>query len=574
MAQKFEPQQFFTVIGLSASVGPTVLPLGPRGLYAVAPWSSFDWNFVFESEDLEVAYGGARMQLFFDDWYFRIHFLPATLAFGTFSSQTVRSVNAWNAYPLEQNLSGVSLVDSEDSGIYYTAPETPYTFGPFEVRPVTFTALQRGQDAISEIATFSFDTIGDRDLIITGFRLPPPESFLWPFKHNWSRAWAVEREWRTDIITSRDGTEQRRAVRSYPRRRHALSSVVKPSQLRDFRKLIARRTKNTFVLPDYTTRTQLTAPANNSVTAFVASAPFWFDVDKYVVFEHGEQRLQRLIRSVSGTEITFWEADGLTWPEGTRVYPGLVCELADENRVNMLTSEVGTIPVTFEVVPGSEPIEPFGAPTEVFDGREVRSFRHNWNSNQDTAFLRPSELVDFGYGVRSRFFPQKLPKHRMQVQMTLRSEELAADLRKFVGRMRGRQGEFYFTPGENDLTAQLDLLPNVDTQYLRTPGSEDFLAYREDPSKRAIEVELTDGTILRRVIESIEFVDDMLGASTQFNLRGQWPTTILVEQIRRISFMALYRLSSDVYEERWDTNGVCRVQLQIETITKEEADEL
>lgn len=574
MAQKFEPQQYFSVDGLSASVAPADMPLGTRGLYAVPPTGSFDWNFVFESEDLEVAFAGQRMKLFFDDWYFRIHFLPVTLAFGTFSSQTVRSVNAWNAYPLDQNLSAVSLVDSDDSGVFYSAPAVPYTFGPFEVRPVTFTALQRGVDAISEVATFTFDTIGARELIITGFRLPPPESVLWPYKPNWAQPWSVEREWKTDIITSRDGTEQRRAVRVYPRRRHSFANVVRPQQLRDFRKLISRRIKGTFVLPDYTTKVLTTAPAAASATAFVSAAPFWFEADKYVVFEHGEQRLQRLIRSVDGLEITFWEADTLTWPEGARVYPGLVCELDDENRYGMLTSEVASMTTTLAVVPGSEPREPYGVAEEVFDGREVRTFRHNWSGALDSVFIRPSELVDFGYGVRSRFFPEKSPRERLQVQMVLRGETAVSELRKFIGRMAGRQGEFYFTQERSDLTAQFDLIGNVDTQYLRTAGSEDFVTYRDDPTKRAIEVELTDGTIIRRVIESIEFVDDMLGQSTQFNLRGQWPRTILTEEIVRISFMSLYRLSSDSYDEQWETNGVCRVQLQIETVAKEEADEL
>jgi len=574
MGQKLLPQLAFEVGGLSATVQAPDLPLGDRGLYPVPLWAAHPWTFVFESEDLEVAYTGKRMKLFFDDWYFRIHFLPLTLAFGTFSSQTVKSVQLWSAYLTAQNLTAVNLVDSDDSGVFYSAPAVPYTFGPLEIRPVTFTAVQRGDDAISEVATFSFENIGDRDLSITGFRLAPPESFLWPYKPNWDQPWTVEREWRTDILTSRDGSEQRRAVRAYPRRRHSFANVVRPSQLQDFRRLIARRSKDTFVLPDYTTRVLTTAPAVDAVTVGMSAAPFWFAVDKYAVFEHGDQRAQRLIRSVDGTNVTFWEADGLTWPTGTKVYPGLVCEIEDELRASRLTSTVHTSPVSLSVVPGSEPQEDFGTADEVFDGREVRTFRHNWANAQDVSFLRPSDLVDFGYGVRSRFFPQKLPKYRTQIALTLRNELAVADIRKFVGRMRGRQGEFYFSLGGEDLNPQLDLLPNVDTQYLRTAGSEDFLSYREDDSKRALEVELLDGTILRRVIESIEFVDDMLGESTQFNLRGQWPDTILLAEIKRVSFMPLWRLSSDSYEERWSTDGVCQVQLQIETIAKDEADEL
>jgi hypothetical protein len=47
--------------------------------------------------------------------------------------------------------------------------------------------------------------------------LTPAAARLWPYAPDWSRSFDVTRSYKTDIFTSRDGTEQRRAIRDAPR---------------------------------------------------------------------------------------------------------------------------------------------------------------------------------------------------------------------------------------------------------------------------------------------------------------------------------------------------------------------
>lgn len=572
MGEYLPQQSYFTIPNLSASFAAPDMPLGERSLFEVGNLGAAPFVYAYRSETFSDVYAGDRMLSFFDDWYFRVHFFPLQLSFGTFAQQITRSVTIWNAYPYDRQLLSVDLVDSEASGVLFSAPLLPFTFKPLAIAPASFTALQRGPDAISEVGTLNFAAIGDRDLAITGFRIQPPDSHLWPFKPNWSTPWSATYEWKTDIISSRNGTEQRRATRVAPRRSLSFANVVRPEAQIEFKRMISRRSKGTFAVADPTTHVLVSVPVSNQDSAILTAVPWWVAPDKYVVFEYGEQRVRRQVKEVDGPNVTFWLTDGLSWPAGTRVYPGLVCELPDEFSTTRRSQRVSSYNVTFEVVPGSSPLESLGTPFELFDGREVLPFRHNWTENQTLVFLRPSELVGFPYGVQDRFYPAPTPRFRVQLTTSFKSSAEAATLRQFATRMRGRQGEFYMSLGTDDLVPHLDLLPNVDTQYLRTEGSADFLAYRENETARAIEVVLFDGTVLRRVIDSVEYVDDMQGESTQFNLRGQWPYTILLADIQKVSFLHVWRLSSDTYDESWDTSSVCRVQINFETLKREEAE--
>ena len=572
MGEKLSPQLYFETPGNSTSLGPPEPPLGARGLALYDEVGDHPSTFVFRSESLETAHSGDLMRLFYQDWYFRVHFIPTFLNFGTFSQQTIAGVGTWSAFPTAQNLTTVTLQDPDTFGVTYASPTLPVAFAGFQVRTIFFTASNRGADIINDIAEFDFEGIGLRNLQVTGLRVQPPPSVLWPYKPNWNAPLAVTREWRTDIISSRNGREQRRSLRTMPRRRVSFENVVRPSELLAFQDLTRFRARGTFILPDYTRNTTTVDPVSDSLTAEFESIPFWVFPDAYVVFERGTQRLQRLVRSVAGNVVTFWESDGLEWPAGTRVYPGLITELEDELSARRILPELHTLATVLNVVPGQEVIESFGTAAEIIDGREVFSMRANWRDPRTVVFARPSELLDFGYGVNTRTYPQPTPKERITLSFTFKSQDDALALHQFVGRMRGRQGAFYMRSGQNDLTIAQDLELGPDFKFFRTLGADDLLRLRTDLSRRAVEITLTSGEKIVQIIESLEFVEEEDIGYTQFNVRDEWAYEVDLAEIESVSWLVTWRLSSDTYDERWSTQQVCEAQLTIETIPREDAD--
>lgn len=553
---------------LSASVVATSLPLGARGGVLSAALEHGDHDYIFVSEDLFTARDGARVATFFEDWYFRIHLIPSRLDFGSFGEITLSNINVWNAYPSARTLLTVTEGVGDQGVSYLTA--VPMEFTALQVRTVAFQADKLGVETITDTYSFAFDNGDIRALSVVGLRVAPPDVILFPYMPNWSTPVNVVQGWKTGIIESRSGREQRDAFRSYPRKIVEFSVVIKRTALADFRRLISRAARETFLVPERPYRTALSAPAAAGVTATVDEVPYWIAVDRWVVMRHGSQMSARQVKSIAGNVVTFWTNDQIEWPAGALVHPGLVCETGDSIQTTRLTSTTVQANVRFEVVPGSEEREDFGDAGETFDGREVFRFRPNWASTQSQELLRPSEVVDFEYGLRERFFPITFQSEVTQFAFVRKTPELATELRKFFGRMRGRQGEFYAPTWEADLVPHLPLV--IGELTLRTEGAADALAFADNPVRRAVLIVLHDGTEIMRVVESVAFVSDSAGESSEFTMTTPWAATIQPSDIEKVCWLNLCRFASDDLNLSWVTNDVCQTQLSIQTLERLDAE--
>jgi len=554
---------------LSASVAAPSIPTGERGGVLLADLEHGAWEFVYASEDLFSAHEGARLATFFEDWYFRIHILPSRLDFGSFAEPTIGNVRVWNAYPSARVLESVTE-GAGGQGVSYISPALPTNFKALQSRTAAFQADKIGVEIINDEYTFTFDNGANRALSVVGLRVAPPEVILFSHMPNWSTPMSVTYGWRTGILESRDGHEQREAYRSFPRKTVEFSIVVKKSELADFRRLISRGAKETFLVPELPYYVSVAVPASASVAVEVDSVPYWIAPDRWVVMRHGAQMSARQVRSLVGNTITFWTSDELDWSVGARLHPGLVCEIADSLQTTKLTSTTVQANLTFEVVPGSEEREDYGAPGEMFDGREVFRFKPNWANSQSQELLRPSEMVDFEFGLRERFFPIGFQSEVTQMAFLRKTPELASEVRRFFGRMRGRQGEFYAPTWEPDLVPHLPL--TIGELTLRTAGSADAQAYANNTVRRAVLILLKDGTQIMRVVESVEFVTDDLGDSTQFTMTEAWSSTIQPDDIDKVCWLNLCRFASDDLNLSWVTNEVCQTQLSIQTLERLDAE--
>lgn len=103
-------------------------------------------------------------------------------------------------------------------------------------------------------------------------------SIIFPFEANWQEQISVDREYKTEIIQSRDLTEQRKALRQEPRRRFEISAQTTQVRADDAWQFFESRAQEAFVLPDFTrTRSLLAAAAKNSnqITILGASGIPW-----------------------------------------------------------------------------------------------------------------------------------------------------------------------------------------------------------------------------------------------------------------------------------------------------------
>jgi hypothetical protein len=142
-------------------------------------------------------------------WFERVHILPQSLDLGNVVSELVNDVELFNAYRTDvRTLS--SITNNAGDGITLDAPATPATLSPMTSVIIGVTVSPIGPPTIDGDLVFAFD-VRSITLPLTGTRV-----VLFPYPPQ--NAVQEELEWRTAINTAADRSENRIALRNWPRK--------------------------------------------------------------------------------------------------------------------------------------------------------------------------------------------------------------------------------------------------------------------------------------------------------------------------------------------------------------------
>ncbi len=152
---------------------------------------------------------GAHCGSFSDDYYHRIYLSPSRIEFGNLVIPTTRTVEIWNAFldPVT-----IFLLDGDTEGLSLGF------FPPARMRALEdifyeVTATLDGPSFVDTLLTLHFSAGGTRDLAISYGRV-----LVMGLLHDWQGGFTERLEWLTDVLTMRDGGEQRVRRRADPRR--------------------------------------------------------------------------------------------------------------------------------------------------------------------------------------------------------------------------------------------------------------------------------------------------------------------------------------------------------------------
>ena len=166
----------------------------------------------------EQARTGTKVDTFLDDYYYRIHVTPATLAFGAVLSDRIEEFIVWNAFFSQKTCSDIAETypdEFEMAGL-----SAPFDLKALEYSTFTITVPKEGLATFVSTVTFDFGAAGIRVVTISGTRMivfaycPKPQI-------------REMLESLTDIITGSDGSEQRFSVRQVPRQSFGLDIVLR-----------------------------------------------------------------------------------------------------------------------------------------------------------------------------------------------------------------------------------------------------------------------------------------------------------------------------------------------------------
>lgn len=372
-------------------------------------------------------------------------------------------------------------------------------------------------------------------------------------QHNWATPLIENYEFKTDIVTSQSGREQRRGLRRNPRL--SVETQVNPvgAQSIKLKRQLTFWGQYPFWQPDWVRYAKASGTVSVGVSAIPIAAPL----------RGAKAGMKVIIDMPSGSSPSYTLTNATDTilslngpvlepiPAGTNIHLAYEGYIPSGLQGQLVTDRVMTAAVRFEADPASSLPLSAGSAGESFTGVEVISLRPNWQSPLDTSFDYEVYDVDFGRGPKQRFHP--VSYNRPTVKWAMRNmDALRSDaVLQFFTRMKGRLRVCYVPSLIDDLVPMAPLVKNSDK--FKVAGL-DAMQYWDSAVQRALRIELVDGTIwYRRVLSMAQATAD-----TEVRVDTPWPSNVIV---RQISWMSRCRLASDLLVVSWLTDTVSECDL-------------
>lgn len=389
-----------------------------------------------------------------------------------------------------------------------------------------------------------------------------PEYRIFPLSHNFAQAITEAIEFKTDILVSSNGKEQRRAVRDEPRRSFTQYYTFDEKAKWALDRFMYVGLHRPCIIGDERYLAYSTGPmAPGQMGVSVRGPTGWAIPGQMALISDGIRKETRTVESSGPGSITFSDETITAFPAGSRVSPARIGYIEPDPQTQRLTNNVGSISFTFDVNVADQYVEGSGN-DELIDGMPFWTFPPNWNGSSEVQYSAPLEKVDYGYGQIEYFNPIKFVTRITKHEFISLNRAAALALVAFFVRRRGRRGEFLFQTGESDIP-----------YYALAGGSFSVLVQGEQ-----FAYDFSDNTVFRRVLfrrrnrqnfsRLIDYLEPLPDTeSTAMWLTSALPNTqIAPADLFGLSWCNVSRFASDRLELEWVAPGVARSAIQIQSL--------
>lgn len=497
---------------------------------------------------------GYRISTAFDDWYHRIHVLPAALQLGNIAGDTQREAIVWNAYLTPVSLDDFSLTAGQ--GLSYSADVTPPAdLAPLEAITFVIRASGDGPAEVDAEAVWTIDGV-EYAVPVTGRR-----SVLFGFRPDWKLQRVNETyEWLNTLTTTYSGLEQVMAIREEPRRVLDYRLRLHDRDAELFDQTLFGWTGRMFGLPWWPEVTPLAADAARGVSVVyldtagrsfspAASAVLFRSAHDYEMLDVAEVRPDRLVLNNTLSR---------NWPRGSRVVPVLpaippVSVPTTRALPDHLDSAVRFVASPTEAVLNI----PALAPAATYRGYELYTGETNWRAPLGVELTARRKDVDGGTGPYSIRRKTDFPLVVRGFSWLLKTREEAQALLAFFGRRAGRRVPVWIPSGTEDFRLAASIEAGQSALRVRRTEAGRLIGLNE--ARRDLVLLVRGGQRLTRRILSIE--DD--GDASLVLVDQAFPEAVPLEAVKRVSYLGLHRLASDSVTFAWVTPGIAEVETNL-----------
>ncbi|EJG2382498.1 hypothetical protein AM381_RS20220 [Raoultella ornithinolytica] len=378
--------------------------------------------------------------------------------------------------------------------------------------------------------------------------------FPWMADPDWSRGVTETLEWKTDVLQSPTGAEQRISRRLSPRRTFEFTTLVHDTGRQRFENMLWQGCAGTWAMPVYPDVFALPAAVSSGVTALsMPTAGRDFTVGGTVLLKTDESpaATSRMvtIAGIAGNVLQLASPLTDSWPAGTLVYPVRPAVLAEPPSLSRLTDTATTAQVRFRIAEHNAFSD---APVLTqYRGHPVLESETDWGESVSGSYQPLIRELDNSSSIPYRLDTAGRPFWRQTHNWFTVNRQAQTSLRQLLWYLRGRQRPIW-VPGQTLDFSPRSAISGNSVDVLEAGFTE--LGIR--PGRRDICILLADGTRYYRRIADVSLVS----GAERLVLDGDAINTDS-HPIVSVSLMTLARQDTDSvsWEHVTDADGVARV---------------
>lgn len=506
------------------------------------------------SSEAMISCAGAHCSSFSDDYYHRIYLQPPRIEFGNLVIPTTRTVEVWNAFPDPVT---IIQLDGDTEGLLLEF------FPPARMRGLAnifyeVTATLDGPSFVDTLLTLHFSAGGTRTLAVSYGRV-----LVMGLLHDWQGGFTERLEWLTDVLTMRDGGEQRVRLRTDPRRAFEFD-VLDYGNGGRLDLLMNAWQSRVYAVPVWTDKARLASAIHpGDVVLAVNTTDLDYHPGGLAIVGSGAGATEALeVQSLTEETITLKRPALGNWPAGSWIAPARLGRLPAQQTVTRPTAAISLAKLRFELEDLASPM--LVTPSSIqYRGYDTLLQPPNRAEDVSVDYQRLVDVFDHDTGAPAVIDIPNRPFIVRRHQYLLPDRARLTAMRGWLAAHAGRQVPFWIPTWERGLEVAQPFTLDATGILVQARGFSTY--YQSMPGRQDVALLHNDGTWFLRRITAFEFVD---GNLERMRIDAALGVACVPSDFRIVCFLELARLESDAVEIFFETDQITRVTLAIRSISE------
>lgn len=390
------------------------------------------------------------------------------------------------------------------------------------------------------------------------------KKFLWQVEPDWTNGITETLEWKTDILQSYSGAEQRIARRLSPRRTFEFTILINGNERARFENKLASVGGNSWYFPIFTDVTHLETDVDLNTTVLPCSTTGRdFVIGNKVLIKSEINNINRAalldVADVNENSITLINPLKSRFNAGACIYPVRLAVLTDVPELTRYNDDLLSAQIRFRIGEHNAFSNDISH-LPIYRNFPVLTMHPDWAESLKGRYERFLIELDNGSSIPSLLDTARLPFFVQEFRWFVTERIAQVELRKLFYYLNGCQKCMWVSSQSSDFNVVF-----VDGRVIEVENVG-FNEIGLIPGRKDIAINLCNGDVLYRRIETVAAVSDeierlLLNDSINVN----------TEDILSVSFLTLCRLDSDSvsWEHVTDADGLANITCSFRGIRDE-----